>query len=279
MKRLILVFAILLLSGSVRAEGSAATPQADTLAVATAEQPAIEQASQAATAEAIWEEAAAAYNSANYDQAIEAYMAILAQGKHSAKLYYNLANAHFKKNELGKAILYYNRALRLKPGDEDIRHNLAYAESSTKDSIEAIPEFFLTTWVRAIRSLLSGNAWTILSLVMLALALGMALLFMLAQRLSLRKVGFYVMAVAGILFIVTTLFAISERKISINHSEAIVMSSSVSIKSSPDRAATELFVLHEGTKLTIGETIEGWAEVRIADGRKGWIETSRIEKI
>ena len=107
----------------------------------------------------------------------------------------------------------------------------------------------------------------------------MALLFMLAQRLSLRKVGFYVMAVAGILFIVTTLFAISERKISINHSEAIVMSSSVSIKSSPDRAATELFVLHEGTKLTIGETIEGWAEVRIADGRKGWIETSRIEKI
>lgn len=277
MRRLLIIFAISLLSHSAYAEGDAATPQTDTLAVEATEQPAAEP--QNTTPEALWEQAAAAYNNANYDQAIEAYMAILSQGLHSAKLYYNLANAHFKKNELGKAILYYNRALRLKPGDEDIRHNLEYAESSTKDSIEEIPEFFLTTWVRAIRLTLSGNTWTILSLVMLALALGMALLFLLSQRLSLRKTGFYMMSAAALLFIITTLFAISDRKTNVGHTEAIVMSSSVSIKSSPDRAATELFVLHEGTKLTIGDTIEGWAEVRIADGRKGWIETSRIEKI
>ena len=277
MRRLLIIFAISLLSHSAYAEGDAATPQTDTLAVEATEQPSTEP--QSITPEALWEQAAAAYNNANYDQAIEAYMAILSQGLHSAKLYYNLANAHFKKNELGKAILYYNRALRLKPGDEDIRHNLEYAESSTKDSIEEIPEFFLTTWVRAIRLTLSGNTWTILSLVMLALALGMALLFLLSQRLSLRKTGFYMMSAAAVLFIITTLFAISDRKTNVGHTEAIVMSSSVSIKSSPDRAATELFVLHEGTKLTIGDTIEGWAEVRIADGRKGWIETSRIEKI
>ena len=277
MRRLLIIFAISLLSHSAYAEGDAATPQTDTLAVEATEQPATKP--QSITPEALWEQAAAAYNNANYDQAIEAYMAILSQGLHSAKLYYNLANAHFKKNELGKAILYYNRALRLKPGDEDIRHNLEYAESSTKDSIEEIPEFFLTTWVRAIRLTLSGNTWTILSLVMLALALGMALLFLLSQRLSLRKTGFYMMSTAAVLFIITTLFAISDRKTNVGHTEAIVMSSSVSIKSSPDRAATELFVLHEGTKLTIGDTIEGWAEVRIADGRKGWIETSRIEKI
>ena len=277
MKQLIIIFATLLCTTLASAENSAAIKQADTLGTA------IEQTatavSPATTPEELWEAANAAYNNANYDQAIEAYMAILAQEKHSAKLYYNLANAHFKKNELGKAILYYNRALRLKPGDEDIRHNLEYAESSTKDSIEQIPEFFLTTWVRAVRSMFSGNAWTIISLVMLALALCMALLFLLAQRIALRKVGFYVMATAATLFIVTTLFAISERKIAVNHSEAIVMSSSVSIKSSPDRAATELFVLHEGTKLTTLDTVEGWAEVRIADGRKGWIETLRIEKI
>ena len=277
MRRLLIIFAISLLSHSAYAEGDAATPQTDTLAVEATEQPTTEP--QSITPEALWEQAAAAYNNANYDQAIEAYMAILSQGLHSAKLYYNLANAHFKKNELGKAILYYNRALRLKPGDEDIRHNLEYAESSTKDSIEEIPEFFLTTWVRAIRLTLSGNTWTILSLVMLALALGMALLFLLSQRLSLRKTGFYMMSAAAVLFIITTFFAISDRKTNVGHTEAIVMSSSVSIKSSPDRAATELFVLHEGTKLTIGDTIEGWAEVRIADGRKGWIETSRIEKI
>ena len=277
MKQLIIIFATLLCTTLASAENSAAIEQADTLGTA------IEQTatavSPATTPEELWEAANAAYNNANYDQAIEAYMAILAQEKHSAKLYYNLANAHFKKNELGKAILYYNRALRLKPGDEDIRHNLEYAESSTKDSIEQIPEFFLTTLVRDVRSMFSGNAWTIISLVMLALSLSMALLFLLAQRIALRKVGFYVMAAAATLFIVATLFAISERKIAVSHSEAIVMSSSVSIKSSPDRAATELFVLHEGTKLTTLDTVDGWAEVRIADGRKGWIETSRIEKI
>ena len=107
----------------------------------------------------------------------------------------------------------------------------------------------------------------------------MSFLNLLAQRLSLRKIGFYLMTVTALLFVVTTAFAWSERNMLVERSEAIIMNSAVSIKSSPDRSATELFVLHEGTKVTIGETIDGWAEVRIADGRKGWIEQERIERI
>jgi tetratricopeptide (TPR) repeat protein len=214
-----------------------------------------------------------------YDVALADYEAILNQGKYSAVLYYNLANTYFKLDQLGKAILYYNRALRLSPTDEDIRHNLEYAEQMTKDSIEEIPEFVLTTWMKAVRGVCSATAWTIISLVMLVLALSMALVYLLAHRLSLRKTGFYVMAVAGLLFIVTTLFALSEREQVVDSREAIVMNSAVSIKSSPDRAAVELFVLHEGTKVYIGSEMAGWAEVRIADGRKGWIEINRIENI
>ena len=226
-----------------------------------------------------WEQANAAYNNGDYASALKQYETIQAEGLHSAALYYNMANAYFKMDELAEAILYYNRALRLAPADEDIRHNLEYAEQMTRDSIEEIPEFILTTWVRAVRGALSSTAWCILSLVLLVVSLSMMLVYLLAQRLSLRKTGFYVMVVAGVLFLLTTIFAWSEGRMDVEHREAVIMNSAVSIKSSPDRAATELFVLHEGTKVVIGETISGWAEVRIADGRKGWIEESRIERI
>ena len=180
---------------------------------------------------------------------------------------------------MARAILYYNRALRLAPADEDIRHNLEYAEQSTRDIIEEIPEFFLTSWLRAVRNTMSGNMWTIISLVVLVLAVMAALMFLLAQPLRARKAGFYTMVVSGILFVATTAFAISSRNEVVAKTKAVVMSSSVSIKSSPDRAATELFVLHEGTTVSVGEQIEGWVEIRISDGRKGWIEESRIERI
>lgn len=229
--------------------------------------------------EALWDAAAAAYNAADYLTAIEYYTTILDGGRHSAELYYNLANAYFKREQVGEALLNYNRALRLSPADEDIRHNLAFAEQSTKDSIEQIPEFFLSTWMRSVRNLMGGNAWTILSIVMLALALAMALLYLLAQPLSMRKTGFYSMALFGLLFIITTSFAWSARTEATAQRDAIIMSSAASIKSSPDSNSTELFVLHEGTKVRVGEVMDKWAEVRIADGRKGWIEIDRIERI
>ena len=226
-----------------------------------------------------WEQANAAYNNGDYASALKLYEAIQTEGLHSAALYYNMANAYFKMDELAEAILYYNRALRLAPADEDIRHNLEYAEQSTRDIIEEIPEFFLTSWMRTVRNTMSGNAWTVLSLVMLVVALVAMLMYLLAQPLRARKAGFYAMAICGLLFIATSAFAISSRNEMVKGKGAVIMSSSVSIKSSPDRAATELFVLHEGTTVVVGEKIEGWVEIRIADGRKGWIEESRIERI
>ena len=231
------------------------------------------------SAEELWNSANAAYNEGNFEKAATEYEQILLQSLHSAALYYNLANAYFKQGELGKALLNYNRASRIAPSDEDIRHNQEYAEKMTKDSIEKLPEFFLSTWLRQVRGAMSCTAWTILSLVMLVVALTMGLVYLLSQRMSLRKVGFYTMAIAALLFVVSSAFALSQRNMLINRTEAIVMSSAASVKSSPDRSATELFVLHEGTKVSIGETIDGWAEVRIADGRKGWIEDKRIERI
>lgn len=275
----ILIIALLLsyVSMAQQAESAVATQAQVSSEQKTAEQKA--EDSEEFSAEKSWDAANKAYQEADYKRAETLYRAILEQGLHSAKLYYNLANTLFKQEKLGEAILYYNKALRLSPADEDVRHNLEYAENSTKDSIEQIPEFFLFAWIRAVRNLMSCDGWTIFSLVILVIGLAAALFYLLAQRISTRKAGFYVMVLAALLFLVATLFANYERKAIVNHNEAIVMSSAVSVKSSPDRAATELFVLHEGTKLSIGERMDGWVEVRIADGRKGWIESSRIAEI
>lgn len=280
MKRYIILLAMLVSASFAWAEGEdTAVVEGVAAAEAAALKNAANSASEALSSEALWSRANDSYAAGEYAAALADYEAILNDGKHSSALYYNLANTYFKLEQLGRAILYYNRALRLSPADEDIRHNLEYAEQMTKDSIEKIPEFVLTTWVRAIRGALSSTAWTVVSLVMLTLSLAMALVFLLSQRMVWRKAGFYVMTLAAVLFVVTTLFAIGERRDIVNSREAIIMNSAVSIKSSPDRAATELFVLHEGTKVFVGEALGGWAEVRISDGRKGWIEESRIEKI
>ena len=271
MKRYIAIFFVLLITNFAFAQ----------------EEPVVQQEEAQATVETTiatspkqrWEAANVAYNNGDFARAAELYESILDEQLHSAELYYNLGNAYYKQEMLGKAIVNYNRALRLSPADEDILHNLEYATQATKDNIEEIPTFFLITWVRALRNIMGSNAWTIISLLTLALTLLAALVYLLAERLSLRKTGFYSMCLAAVISIISTTFAYQTYQALTNSNEAVIMSSAVPVKSSPDRAATDLFVVHEGTKLSLGERIDDWVEIRIADGRKGWIETSRIEII
>lgn len=259
---------------SVRQEGAAvAIPSsaADTTAVAAAPQQ--------VSAEELWDRANTAYINGDYHAAMELYEELTARNLGSAKLYYNLANACFKDGETGRAILFYHKALRLAPGNDDIRYNLSVAEARAKDRIESIPDFFLTQWVRAVRSTMSCTAWSILSLAALFVALGLFLIYLLAQRLSLRKGGFYGTIVAGLLFVLTTCLAAGERREMLDDSHAVVMAASTAVKSSPDKSATDLFVLHEGTLVTISSRLEGWCEITIADGKKGWLEAKTIETI
>lgn len=226
-----------------------------------------------------WESGNKAYIDGDYNKAIAEYDAILDGGEYSMKLYYNLANAYFKVGSIGKAILYYNKALRIAPSQEDIRHNLAIAEAQTKDRIVAIPEFFINRWLRTLRNTMSCGTWSLLSLLFFGVLLSFMLLFLLASRIRWRKVGFYGALFSLVMFVAVTLFAISSRNDILQHEEAIVMGSAVSIKSSPDRSATDLFVLHEGTKVRIIAEVDEWREIVIADGKKGWVEVKNIEQI
>lgn len=234
---------------------------------------------EAASADDLWEQANNLYTKGEFAAAAEMYERILGEGLFSDKLYYNLANAYFRTGENTKAILFYNRALLIAPNDEDIRYNLAIAESQTKDSIEEVPEPFLKHWTRTLRNSLDELTWTILSLVMAGLVLALVVTFLLAHSTGIRKGAFFGAAAAVLLCIVATSFAASQRRAMLNREEAIVMSTAASVKSSPDRAATDLFVLHEGTKVKIVGTLDRWSEVVIADGKKGWIESDKIERI
>ena len=253
---------------------------ADSAAVESAE-PAADTAETAATEDAasLWEAANAAYVNGAYKRAAEGYEAILARGQHSAKLYYNLANAYFKAGRTGQAILNYHRALRLAPGSDDIHYNLEVARENTKDNIESLPEFFLTTWMRAVRNTMSSTAWSILSLAALAAMLALAMMYLLASRLGARKTGFYGMVAALVLFVAATWFAAAGRREMVERNDAVVMSSSVSVKSSPDNSATDLFVLHEGTTVRVISRLDEWCEIVIADGKKGWVRNRQIEVI
>ncbi len=229
--------------------------------------------------EQIWDEANTAYVNANYPRAIELYHSIEDQGLASAKLYYNMGNAYFKTDDMGHAILYYNKALRLSPGDQDIRYNLDVANSYTKDRIQVVPELFLTRWIRSVRQTISGNAWAVLSLVFFAVMLVAVMAYMLVNSLLFRKIGFFATIVSLLLFVITTSFAVTERRHATSPTEAIVMRASVSVKAAPEKNSTDMFVLHEGTKVRVGNSVGGWIEVTIADGNKGWLEERTIEMI
>ena len=287
MKRYIFIICALMASATV---WSAAAQQPDAEAAADVQQTeeqtetaAAEQSAEAVAATddvaAMWEAANAAYVNGAYKRAADGYAAILGHGVHSADLYYNLGNAHFKSGRVGQAILCYRRALRLAPGNDDIRYNLEVARENTKDSIESVPEFFLSTWMRAVRNTMSSTAWTVLSLVSLAAMLALAMVYLLASRIAARKAGFYGMAAMLLLTVAATSFAASGRREMVDRNEAVVMSPSVSVKSSPDNSSTDLFVLHEGTAVRVTGRLDDWCEIVIADGKKGWVRSRQIEVI
>ena len=224
----------------------------------------------------VWVQANTQYSNGDYNGAAAAYESIVEQGYISSRLFYNLGNAYFKSNRLGRAILNYNKAFKLTPYDKDINYNLTVANSYVQDKIDTVPEIFLTRWMRAWRSSLGSNAWTWVSLGALALMLGGVLMFMLSERRGWRKAGFFAGVVFLVMFVCSTAFAALEKKDMVDASTGIVLVQAVSVKSSPDSAGNDLFILHEGTKVDVLSTYDGWMEIMIADGNKGWASGDAI---
>lgn len=216
-----------------------------------------------------------AYASEQYGQAIELYESVLKNYGDSYELYYNLGNCYYKTGKTAHAILNYERALLIKPGDSDIRFNLEMAKQQT-DKIEPLEEFFLKKWFRSVQNLISVDSWATVGILCFVSFICCLVLFFFSKWMRLRKTGFYLGILLFVVIIFTNIFAYNQKEELVNRNGAIVFSPTVTVKSSPDNSGTDLFVLHEGTKVFIRSTVGDWHEIALEDGNIGWINKKDI---
>ena len=230
--------------------------------------------------DSLWNAANEAYVEGRWNDAVSGYEMISSMGLESASLYCNTGDAWFKDGNVPKAILYYERALKLDPSYSDARYNLELLNSGIQDRIDPVPEFVLKAWARDICYIMDSDAWAVCFMVLLALTLAMALLFILAPTAGGRRTGFFTGIVLLLLAAFSLSFSIWQKKDYMNADSAIVMRPVTSVKSSPSsEASKDLFILHEGTKVTIIDSVGSWNNIELADGRQGWIPSGDIEII
>ena len=221
-----------------------------------------------------------AYANGNYAEAISVYENLLTNVGESADLHYNLGNAYYKAGDIAKSILAYERALLLSPGDEDIAFNLELARSKTVDKIAPTYKFFIIGWIESIVNIASMQAWCVTGIIFFILLLALARVFLFGKSVPMRRMALF----SALFCLFVTLFAnfaalhlyhyLTER------TGAIVMQPSVTAKSTPSASGTDLFVIHEGRKVTISDdTMQGWKEIELEDGNIGWVPAESIERI
>ena len=215
-----------------------------------------------------------AYIKNDFASAIQIYESLLQQGE-APEIYYNLGNCYYKTDDIARAILNYERALLLSPGNADIRANLEIARSKTIDKVTPVPEIFFITWIKSLVNSQSSDAWARTGIVSFLLLLVSLAIFFFTQHIKWKKIGFS----AAILFLIVTvlsnLFASQQKSYLTNRNDAIILSPSVTVRSTPSESGTSLFVLHEGRKVEIKDnSMREWKEIRLEDGKVGWVPSS-----
>jgi tetratricopeptide (TPR) repeat protein len=219
------------------------------------------------------------YSKAIYDSAIITYHKVLDAAYESVALYYNLGNTYFKLRNFPSAILYYEKARKLDPSDPDILFNLEVANGSIVDKIDPLPQMFYRIWWNRFYAMFDADTWAWLSVILFLLTLFMGLLYLVSNRMALRKLGFFV----GIFFLFLTVgtFGMASQKYYYTQqtNEAIVFTPTITVKSSPAANSVDLFVLHEGSKVLLLDEVGNWRKIKIANGSIGWLPEESIQGI
>ena len=223
-------------------------------------------------------QADSAYAAEKYEEAIPIYMALLKEGEH-ADIYYNLGNCYYKTDRLALAILNYERSLLLDSDNADTRFNLEMAQARIADKIEPLGTFFLVQWSTAVRNLFPSNVWAVIAVVAFLLFLVGVVLYFFVEKVVLRKIGFFAGLLAVLVAIGANHFASEQKARIIHRDSAIIFAPTITVKSSPSESGTDLFVLHEGTKVYLMDRVGEWSEIRLEDGNRGWIPTDKLEII
>ena len=231
-------------------------------------------------ADSLWNQAVKDYTEENYQAALDCFSALEAEGYVSRELYYNIGNCYYKLgNCLGQSILYYERALKLDPSYEDAQVNLAIAREYTLDRIDEVPEFILLTWIKAFRDTMSSDAWAWIALALFLVTAVMVLLFRFGGSPAVRKTAFAMAIIALAFMIISAVFAFNLRSELESEDGAVVTVPVSSVKSSPGSTDQSLFILHEGTRISVLESLGEWYRIELSDGRQGWLEAEDVEII
>jgi tetratricopeptide (TPR) repeat protein len=219
------------------------------------------------------------YTAAKYDSAMIQYQAVVDAGYESSGLYYNLGNAYFKLKDIPSAILYYEKAKKLDPTDEDILKNLEVANNMIVDKIDQLPRFFFREWWDSIYNLFNADSWTWISLCFLMLSLIAIFFYLTTSVLWIKKTGFF----SGLILILFTIgtFGLASQRFYYTKqaSEAIIFAPTITVKSSPGNSSVDLFVLHEGTKVALLDEVVGWHKIKIGNGSVGWLPDDSFKGI
>jgi tetratricopeptide (TPR) repeat protein len=233
----------------------------------------------ATTTNSVLDSANSAYKKGDFEKASKTYETILSSGLESADLYYNLGNSYFRLKNIPKAILNYERAKLLAPDDDDIIFNLSLVNSFIVDKVNVLPEFIIYTWFKKLTNSLTVNQWSIFSLSFFIATLIFILFFLFSGVTGWRKFFLWLGTFFLIIAIGTTIIALKARSEIVDNHSAIVTASVTTAKSSPDDASTDLFIIHEGTKILINEELDDWSEIKLLDGSVGWIKSKDYENI
>jgi len=221
----------------------------------------------------------AAYNKADYTKAISFYQHFLNGNIESAQAYYNLGNCYFRTNEIGKAILYYEKAEKLTPGEPDVQYNLQLANQKITDKVTSdAPIFIYSDW-KKMEDKFTEKQWALICIGLLCLGLLLFGIYLSASGMLIRQLSFWSGCIIIIFSLFTLYLAHQQYELLNSHDTAIVMASTVTVTGAPDEKATQLFVIHEGTKVSIVKTEGEWTEVKLSNGNQGWLISSDISEI
>lgn len=219
------------------------------------------------------------YAKAKYNEAAAQYRKVLDAGYQSATLYFNLGNAYYKLAEIPLAILNYEKALKISPGDVDVKLNLQLANLKITDKIDVVPEFFLNQWWRSFVFLFSTHTLAISTVILGLIGFGLLIAYLFLIPVLPKKTVFFSGLVLLFVGLVTFILGAVQAHYLNSQQHAIVMNASVDAKGSPDTGAKTLFVIHSGLKVNIRQTEEDWIKVALPNGNLGWIRQSDVAGI
>jgi tetratricopeptide (TPR) repeat protein len=227
----------------------------------------------------LFSEANTLYNAGKYAEAIDKYETILKSDVHSAELYFNLANAHYKLNNVAPTVYYYEKALLLNPTDTDIKNNIGFAKNMTVDAIDTIPQVGFSKLINAVTKTLSADGWAILAIFFTVCFVVLILVYYFSIATTPKRIAFLASMLSLFGLGIALIFAFSRYNLDTSNNPAIVFAQETQVKTEPNLRSEEAFKLHEGTKVNVIDTIGNWKEIKLTDGKTGWISAEDIKLI